>query len=93
MSLNRYAARRDANEGPLVRLARQLGALMLQEPPLDWLCGWRGQWVPVEIKTAKGKYTDAQVRFLMYAKERQLPVYTWRSEDDVLRDLGAQRTA
>lgn len=93
MSLNRYAARRDQNEGPLVLLARQLGALMVKDGPLDWLCGFRGLWVPTEIKTAKGKYTDAQKLFLLYATERSLPVWTWRCDEDVFRDLGAKRTA
>src|SRR5688500_14836803 len=71
---HRFAARRDANEPPLVKLAQSLGALMVQSGPLDWLCCWRGRWIPVEIKTATGKYTDAQVIFLAHAKERQAPV-------------------
>lgn len=90
---HRYAARRDQNEPPLVRLAQSLGALMVQTGPLDWLVGWRGRWVPTEVKTATGTYTDAQVIFLAHAKERQLPTWTWREDSDVLRDLGAVRGA
>lgn len=93
MSLNRFAARRDANENDLVKAARLLGALLEQEGPLDWWCFWRGQWIPVEIKTPKGTYTDAQVLFLARCKERQAPVWTWRTTDDVYRCLGARITA
>lgn len=95
MSLPRYAAKRDTNEGALISLARRIGAEFEQAPPLDWWCGWRGLWVPVEVKNLDGrnKYTDSQVLFIAKCKQRQLPVWTWRTEDDVLRDLGARRTA
>ncbi len=87
--------RRDANEGPLVRLARSLGALLVQAGPLDWWMWWRGRWVPVEIKNREGRnrYTDIQVEFLAAAGERGAPVLTWRDESDVLRDLGARVSA
>lgn len=93
MSLPRYAARRDANEHELVALARQLGAQFEKIGPLDFWAGWRGRWVPLEIKTEEGSYTDKQVLFLARCKERQLPVWTWRIENDVYRDLGARRSA
>lgn len=93
MSLNRYAARRDANEPALVRIAREIGAQMEQHGPLDWWCGWRGDWFPVEIKTAKGKYTDEQVLFIARCKQHNSPVHTWRSEVDVFASLGAVQTA
>jgi hypothetical protein len=93
VSLPRYAARRDANEHELVTLARQLGAQPEKIGPLDWWIGWRSRWVPLEIKTEEGSYTDKQVLFLARCKERQLPVWTWRAEADVYRDLGARRSA
>jgi hypothetical protein len=91
----RYRAKRDANESPLVALARMIGAEFEMIGPLDWWVGFRGRWVPLEIKNIDGKneYTDKQVRFLIRCKERQLPVWTWRTEADVYRDLGARRTA
>lgn len=76
-----------------MQVARALGAVLVREPPLDWWCCWRGVWTPVEIKTAKGKYTDGQILFLALCNERQAPVWTWRDESDVYRALGAQRTA
>lgn len=95
MSMPRHAAKRDANEGPLIELARHLGAEFEKAGPLDFWCAFRGRWVPLEIKNIDGRnrYTDAQVRFLIRCRERQMPVWTWRTEDDVYRDLGARRTA
>jgi len=93
MSLNRFAARRDANEGPLVAAAIQLGAEWVKAPPLDGWVGWQRCWIPVEIKTVKGKYTDAQVKFLTCCKLRGLPVFTWRTLEDVTASLGAKVTA
>ncbi|MGH8259826.1 MAG: hypothetical protein ACREUG_09060 [Steroidobacteraceae bacterium] len=87
---------RDANEPELVTLARQIGAHMERiNEPVDWLCGFRGKWVPVEIKNPDGKnrYQEQQVRFLATARERQLPAWTWRTAEDVLASLGAVQTA
>ncbi len=93
MSLNRFAARRDANESELVRAARQIGAQIEYAGPLDFWVGWRGQWFPVEVKTAKGKYTPEQILFLARCKEHNTPVHTWRTLIDVLTSLGAEQTA
>lgn len=93
MPLPRYAAKRDANEHELVTHARRLGVLFEKIGPLDWWVGWRGRWVPLEIKTEEGTYTEKQILFLARCRERQLPVWTWRTENDIYRDLGAIRTA
>jgi hypothetical protein len=94
MSMPRYAARRDANEPALVQVARACGAYLYQtDDPGDWLCGYRGRWVVVEIKTENGSPTPNQIRFSREARERRLPYWTWRTEDDVLHDLGAARGA
>jgi hypothetical protein len=93
MSLNRYAARRDSNEPPLVAAARQIGAQMEKAGPLDWWCAWRGEWFPVEIKTKSGTYTDEQVLFIARCKEHGSRVDTWRDFDDVFKSLNARQTA
>ena len=93
MSLNRYDARRDANENDLVAAAEQLGAEWVQDGPLDGWIGWRQRWFPCEIKTAKGKYTEAQVKFLTRCRLRGLPVFTWRTLEDVTASLGAKVSA
>jgi hypothetical protein len=90
--VTRHAQRRDGNEPELVRMARQVGAVCwpLAEP-VDWLVGWRGRWYPCEIKNGKaGRFTAQQIIFSAAAKERELPVWVWRSEADVLRDLGVR---
>lgn len=97
----RYAARRDQNENELVGYAEQLGALWIQTPPLDGWCLWREHWYPVEIKRPDGPqggrkgrhYTEAQVLFLARCKERNAPVWTWRSIEDVLTCLNARVAA
>jgi hypothetical protein len=93
--MTRRACRRDRNEPELVRLARQIGAVMwpLAEP-VDFLVGWRGKWVPTEIKNGEaGKLTPQQILFSGEARARELPVWIWRTPEDVLRDLQARLTA
>lgn len=94
----RYAARRDGNEGPLVKLAQSIGALMVREGPLDWWCWWRGNWTPVEIKLPEregraSEFPPKQIQFRMRCKERNARWWVWRVESDVMRDLGARRSA
>ena len=95
----RYAAKRDANEGPLIATAKSLGALAWAlDEPTDWLIGWRGQWIPTEIKNPvqeghADEYTPNQLRFRIKAKEHGLPIWIWRTEADVLASLGARRSA
>jgi len=93
MSINRYAQRRDANEADLVYVARQMGAQLEQDGPLDFWLGWRGIWRPVEIKTKNGRYTDEQILFMARCKEHGNPHLTWRTVDDVLASLNARQTA
>ena len=93
MSLNRYAKRRDTNESELVRFAEALGAMWIQTPPLDGWVFWRGRFTPVEIKHGNNTYTDSQVSFLARCKEREAPVWTWRTTADVARCLGARIAA
>lgn len=83
----RRAARRDANEDDLVRSAEDLGCKVVIAGPLDFWCGVRGKWYPVEIKNQAGRnrYTPFQDAFLEDCKNSSLPVWTWRTFDDVLK--------
>lgn len=83
----RYAARRDRNEPELVKLARRLGALIVYEGPLDFWCGHKGRWVPVEVKTPRGSLTLLEKQFMSHAALDKLPAVIWRSEADVLSHL------
>jgi hypothetical protein len=79
-----------------VKLARQIGALAWPlDEPIDWIIGWRGRWYPCEVKNPEGRnrFTPTQILFSAAAKERELPLWVWRTSDDVLRSLGARQTA
>ena len=90
VSIHRFAARRDANESEIVQVARAFGAFWVPTGPLDgWIC-YRGDWFPVELKTAQGRYTAAQKRFLAECLYRRARVFTWRCAKDVFETLGAQ---
>ncbi len=92
------AARRDANEKPLVKLARELGACWLYSGPFDGWMWFRGIWRLVEVKNPNceghaNEYTEDQVRMMIKLRERGISWSVWRTEADVYRDLGAKRSA
>lgn len=89
----RLAARRDANEPALITIAKQFGALWIQTGPLDGWIFYRHTWTPVEIKAPKGHYKPSQVKFFARCKEREAPVWVWRTERDVFESMGAKQTA
>lgn len=91
----RQDAKRDANEPDLLKIVSQFGAVWVKAPPLDGWCCFRERWTPVEIKNPEGRnrYTDAQILFLAACRERNSPVWTWRTERDVFESLGARQTA
>ena len=94
----RYAARRDTNEQPLIRLAERLGAHWLQQGPLDGWILFRGQFRCVEIKRAEREglaweYTPAQKKFFAWCRVHGGSWWVWRAEADVMRDLGARVSA
>lgn len=97
--VNRYSqTTRDANEPELVKLAQRLGCTWWQAPPLDGWTLFRGVWVPLEIKTGaregwQDEYTPAQKRFLTFCQMHRAPVFTWRTDTDVLAALNSRITA
>lgn len=97
--MKRYTRnRRDNVENALVRHARALGAQFLEAPPLDGWALHRGVWTPCEIKDPSregkaGEYTSAQLRFFRWCREHRAKWWTWRTIDDVEKDLGARRVA
>lgn len=98
VSIPRYAARRDDVEPALIQLARRLGAKLLMSGPLDWWLLRGGRWIPVEIKDPaiegrKHEFTPAQRRFFQFANAYGGTWLTWRTEADVMRDLGARLSA
>jgi hypothetical protein len=83
VSLNRYDARRDANEAQIVKALRKAGVkVWLQDLP-DLLTLWAGLWLPLEVKMPKGRLTPRQVKFVA---ESNCPVVT--DEVEALRAVG-----
>jgi hypothetical protein len=98
MSKPKHADPRDAVEEALVALAERLGAAWHRGPPLDGWALHRGVWMPVEIKAPereglKYEYTPQQIRFFAWCRIRNGRWWVWRSEDDVIRNLGGRRAA
>lgn len=92
--MSRYD-KRDANEQPLIKLAARLGAGFRKCPPLDGLIHYRGRWMPVEIKLPEregtaNEYTPAQLQFFNWCRAHHAKWLAWRTEDDVIRDLGRE---
>ena len=69
MSINRFAARIDANKKEIVKGLRQAGYYVYDlRRPTDLLVWTGGLWIPLEIKTEKGTPTAAQRKFFDEAK-------------------------
>ncbi len=76
--------RRDANEKDIRGALAALGAHVFQisgDGLPDLLVLWKGTWMPLEVKTAKGRFTSSQTALLW-------PVV--RSVGDVFVLLGVQ---
>ncbi len=89
----RHAARRDANEPELVKIARQLGAWMVEiHEPCDWLMWYRDRWDLVEIKapSCEGhahEFTAAQRAFRAEAMRRGARLLVWHTLDELLESV------
>ena len=89
MTLNRYAARRDANEPALKAAAEKLGWWLTPiDEPVDFIGMFRscGIFKMIEIKTPKGQFRPNQKAFMSEAAIRGCPVLVWRTLDDIVRD-------
>lgn len=90
---------RDANEEALVKLAERLGGAWWEGPPLDGRIYARGVCLgDVEIKMPEREgsireYTPLQLRYFTWARNRGIKWHVWRTQDDVLRTLGAKISA
>jgi hypothetical protein len=95
----RRAARRDAIEPELIKLARTLGAWLIElDEPCDWLLWYRGSWNLIEVKdpSCEGhadEFTPAQKAFRAEASRRGAKLIVWRDRQHVLATLGARVAA
>lgn len=91
MSLNRRAAKRDANEPEIMEFLRKAGCMVqpISESGLpDLLCCYRGLIFLVEVKAGKGKLTVAQERFFRdCVYPHKMPVYVVRDIQGCLHIL------
>lgn len=85
MSINRYAAKRDAIEPLLERTMARLGMTWVQTGPLDGWVGLRGIWCPVELKSGpKSRLTKSQIEFIAECNRTHMPVQVWRTTEDIV---------
>lgn len=66
MSVHRYAAKRDENEGEIIKALEDCGATVVQlsgKGYPDLLVGFAGVNYLIEVKADKGKLTDDQFTF------------------------------
>lgn len=87
MSLRRYAARRDANERPIIQALEQVGCKVAQLsgkgiPDLAVL--HRGKVYFMEVKVKGGRLTEAQI---MWASDGW-PTNLCRTPEEALKVLG-----
>lgn len=93
----RYAARRDENEPELLKTVKRCGAYWMQQGPFDgWCFNPRTQeWLLVEVKLPeregdKNEFTDKQKVLLADFEIRRIKLHIWRTQGDVIRDLGGR---
>jgi hypothetical protein len=101
--MNRYSRKVDANHSELVKLWRDMGATVwdlsgVGKGIADVLVGWRGRWVPVEIKDgtkppSARRLTPAQILLHGEIRHKELPLYVVTNEEEALAILNAKRTA
>lgn len=81
MTLNRYARRRDSNEGDLITAARECGLKVWVTSELgDWLAQYGKVTRVIEVKTEDGRLTKAQE----FRRAQGLNTHIVRTVDDVL---------
>jgi hypothetical protein len=86
MSLNRWNARRDANEGPIVQALRAAGADVIRLDVFDLLVLYRGRIFCLDAKLPKtGKATTSQDALV----DRGWPLCFVHDPIDALKAIGA----
>jgi Holliday junction resolvase len=88
MSLHRRNAKRDSNEKDVVSALRKVGAKVARvsaEGFPDLVCWYRGRIFLLEVKTAKGRATEAQEQ----RTAEGWPVVTVKTVEESLRAIGA----
>jgi hypothetical protein len=92
--LRKYNAKRDANEGSIVRVFQDMGCLVFRlDRPADLLVyvfkSLSERLLLVEVKTPKGALNDSQQAFI----DAGWPVHVVRTEDDAINLIKRLRGA
>lgn len=88
MSVSRRAARRDANEGAIIKALREAGAVVVQlsgEGIPDLLVGVCSSTYLIEVKASDGALTKPQQEF--HRKWIGSPIYIVRTPEEALNIL------
>ena len=91
MTLKRHAARRDANEAPIVQVLRKCGVLVqpLSLPGMpDLLIAYRGKLHLLEVKNTHGKLNPAQRKVALQG----WPITTVYSIAEALALIGVENS-
>jgi len=87
VSLKRWNAKRDANEGEILRALRRVGAQVIRLDVFDVLVLFRGHVYLVDIKSEHGRPTKAQQQL----RALGWPLQFVTTADEALRVIGALR--
>lgn len=97
MSKHRRAAKRDSNEREIIEALQELGAYVIQESNVDLYTVVKNThlitpeflWLPMEVKTPKGRLTDYQIKLHGELKAIGFDMPIVQTENDALRVIGA----
>lgn len=87
MSLNRYDARRDANERGIIEIVEKCGARVEQlKWPCDLAISFRERHFLIEVHNPESKYRKRDAKQLEMFERLRIPIVT--TADEVLRIIG-----
>lgn len=80
----RRAAKKDLNHRQVVEALRAQKVLVYDlEEPVDLLCGYRGVFFTVEVKSQKGRETRSQVAWRERCESMSLPHFVHREGESL----------
>lgn len=86
--------RADGTQAQIVRALRSCGALvMLIGRPADVLVAARGRLIIAEIKSARGRLSEAQLELRKDLAARGVSLSVWRSPQEAVADVFGARGA
>ena len=89
MRLQKYDARRDANEPEIVKALQKMGVFVTRmAKPVDLLCIHRSRVVLAEVKMEKGVLKPAQKDFIRDAGLHGYEVKVWRTVEEATNEFG-----